>query len=131
MKINIQTLLMTAAITLLTSACGQSTAPAAPAAGAAATPDAQAAATGLALVDFKLTKNAAGKPVLTGNVSNSATQDIARASIDFKLLDDKNNEVGTVTAGVDHLQAKFSWSFEVEILPAGVSSARFVGFRIQ
>jgi hypothetical protein len=131
MKLKLQTLLLATAITLLSSACGKSTAPAAPRAGAAATPEAQATASGLALVDFKLSKNAAGKPVLTGKVSNSAAQKIAHASIDFKLLDDKNNEVGTVTAGVDNLQAKFSWSFEVEVLPAGVASAKFVGFRVQ
>jgi len=131
MKLMGRSFLIAAAIAILVSACGKTEAPIAEAKITNAAPEPVLKDGGLTLVDFKLTKNAAGKPVLKGNVSNAATRKIAHATIDFKLLDAKNKEVGTATAAVDNLEAQFSWSFEVEILPAGVTSAKFAGFKTQ
>jgi hypothetical protein len=121
--------LIATAIALLGSACGKADAPVAAGKVADAAPEPVLKDGGLTLVDFKLTKNAAGKPVIKGNIDNVATKKIAHASIDFKLLDAKDKELGTATAAVDNLEAKFSWSFEVEVLPPGVSSAKFAGFK--
>jgi len=129
MKRALRTFLITAAIAALVSACGKADAPVAESKVTNAAVEPVLKDGGLTLGDFKLTKNAAGKPVLKGEVSNVATRKIAHASIDFKLLDAKDNEVGTATAAVDNLEAKFSWSFEVEVLPAGVVSAKFAGFK--
>jgi hypothetical protein len=131
MKLHLKTILLAATLALLGSACGKASAPGAEATIPSAAPQAALKDGGLTLVDFKLAKNAAGKPVLQGNVSNAATQKIAHAAIDFKLFDAKDNELGTATASVDNLEAKFSWSFEVEVLPAGVASAKFAGFKIR
>ena len=131
MKLFVKTFLIAAAIATFVSACDKPDAPGAETKATSAVPEPVLKDGGLTLVDFKLTQNAAGKPALKGNVSNVATRKIAHASIDFKLLDAKGNEVGTATAGVDNLEAKFSWSFEVEILPPGVSSAKFAGFKTQ
>jgi hypothetical protein len=127
----LRTFLVASAIALLGSACGKADAPGAQAKATNAAPEAALKDGGLTLVDFKLAKNAAGKPVLKGNVGNAATRKFAHVSAEFKLLDAKDNEVGTAIAGVDNLEAKFSWSFEVEVLPAGVTSAKFAGFKTQ
>ena len=129
MKLFVKIFLIALALAALASACGKAGAPGAETTNAA--PEPVLVDGGLTLVDFKLTNNAAGKPVLKGNVSNVATRKIVHASIDFKLLDTKDNEVGTATAAVDNLEAKFSWSFEVEVFPAGVTSAKFAGFKTQ
>ncbi len=131
MDLLLKSFLIAAAAAALLCACGKTDAPGAETKVAEAAPEPVLKDGGLTLIDFQLTKNAAGKPVLKGNVGNVATRKIAHASIEFKLLDAKGNEVGTATAAVDNLEAKFSWSFEVEVLPPGVTSAKFAAFKTQ
>ena len=123
-------ILMAAALSVLSSGCGKQNAQA-PAKPASTTPAAQATpvnAEGLSLLDFTITKNQAGKSVLKGNVSNTTTRKLDRATVEFKLFDKTGNEVGTAMASVDNLGARFSWSFEVEIQPQDAASAKLVGF---
>lgn len=131
MKLQLKSILIVITLALLSGACGKAGAPGAETKVAKAAPEAVLKDGGLTLIDFKLTKNTAGKPVVQGNVSNAATQKIARAAIEFKLFDAKDKEVGTAIASVDNLEAKFSWVFEVEVLPAGVTTAKFASFKIQ
>lgn len=124
------TLLMATALIVLISGCGKQSAPP-PAAPASTAPAAQVTpinTEGLTLLDFTITKNQAGKSVLKGNVSNSTTRKLDHATVEFKLFDKTDNEVGTATASVDNLGARFSWSFEVEIQPQDAASAKLVGF---
>lgn len=121
------TLLMAAAISALSSGCGKQS-DQAPANTKTAEQAAQTNAEGLSLLDFTITKNQAGKSVLKGNVSNSTTRKLDHATVEFKLFDKTDNEVGTAMASVDNLGARFSWSFEVEIQPQDAASAKLVGF---
>lgn len=82
----------------------------------------------LILLDFKIDKNEAGKPVLKGHVSNTSPYKIAYATATFKLFDKKGRVIGTSTASVDDLKAKFSWTFQVEIVQEGAVSAKLAGF---
>jgi hypothetical protein len=126
------TLLMATALCVIISGCGKQSAPP-PAAPASTAPAAAAPATpinaeGLSLLDFTISKNQAGKSVLKGNVSNSTPRKLDHATVEFQLFDKTGKEVGTATASVDNLGARFSWSFEVEIQPQDAASAKLVGF---
>ena len=125
-------ILMAIAITALSSGCTKKAAP--PPAPASTQPAAQASAPPpasaevLSLLDFRIAKNEAGKTVLIGNVSNSSLTKIDRATVTFSILDKSGNEIGTTMASVANLNARFSWTFEVEIAPAGAASAKLIGF---
>ena len=121
------TLLMATALIVLISGCGKQSAPA-PASTAPAAQVTPINTEGLTLLDFTITKNQAGKSVLKGNVSNSTTRKLDHATVEFKLFNKTDNEVGTAMASVDNLGARFSWSFEVEIQPQDAASAKLVGF---
>ncbi len=128
-------ILMVAALTLVSSGCSKQSAPpaTAPAEGKPAAVQAAApvSADVLSLVDFKITKNQAGKSVVKGSVSNSSSQPIMHATAEFKLFDKGGKEIGSAMASVDNLGAKFSWNFEVEFTPENAASAKFSGFTVK
>jgi hypothetical protein len=82
----------------------------------------------LTLLEFKIVKNQAGKPVLKGSISNATPQTIKLATATFTLFDKKGVEIGTSIATVDNLEPRFAWTFEAQILQEGVASAKFAGF---
>jgi len=82
----------------------------------------------LTLVDFKIEKNQSGKLVVKGNATNSSTNKIPYAIATFKLLDKNNKEIGETSAGVNNLEAQFSWAFEAPIAEGSATSATFAGF---
>ncbi len=82
----------------------------------------------LTLLEFKIAKNQAGKPVLKGSISNASPQTIKLATATFTLFNKKGVEIGTSIATVDNLEPGFAWTFEAQILQEGVASAKFAGF---
>ncbi len=82
----------------------------------------------LSLLEFKIVKNQAGKPVLKGSISNTSPQTIKLATATFTLFNKKGVEIGTSIATVDNLEPKYAWTFETQILQEGVASAKFAGF---
>jgi len=82
----------------------------------------------LKLLEFKIAKNQAGKPVLKGSISNTSPQTIKLATATFTLFNKRGVEIGTSIATVDNLEPGFAWTFEAQILQEGVASAKFAGF---
>jgi len=82
----------------------------------------------LKLLEFKIAKNQAGKPVVKGSISNASPQTIKLATATFTLFNKKGVEIGTSIATVDNLEPGFAWTFEAQILQEGVASAKFAGF---
>lgn len=128
-------ILLATVVLLLGSGCAKEDVPpaAAPAeAPVAAKPIAVApppvSAEALSLLEFKIVKNQAGKPVLKGSISNASPQTIKLATATFTLFDKKGVEIGTSVATVDNLEPGFAWTFEAQILEEGVASAKFAGF---
>ena len=128
-----QTILLAASIAIISSGCTKKTPTPPPAASTqpAAQQSVAANTEALTLLDFRIEKNEAGKTVLRGNIGNSATTKIDHAAATFKVFDKAGNEIGTATAGVDNLNARFSWTFEVEIVQEGADSARLVAITAQ
>lgn len=128
---SLRLIMMATAISLTGSGCTKEDAPPAVApvsAKPAVAESPPASADALSLLDLKMAKNQAGKPVLRGSISNSSPHRIKYATATFKLFDKKGREIGTSTASVDDLEAKFAWTFEVEIMQEGAVSAKFAGF---
>jgi hypothetical protein len=128
---SVRSILLATAILLLGSGCAKEDVPPA-AAPAAAKPivvlPPPVSAEALTLLEFKIGKNQAGKPVLKGSISNATPQTIKLATATFTLFDKKGVEIGTSIATVDNLEPRFAWTFEAQILQEGVASAKFAGF---
>ena len=125
--------LLAAGMLLLAGACSRDEAPPPPAdvpakAITPAAPPPPVSTDGLKLLDLKIVRTAAEKLVLKGSISNSSPTKITLATASFALFDRKGREIGTAVATVDNLEAKFAWTFEVQILQEGVASAKFAGF---
>lgn len=128
---SLRPILLATAVLMLGSGCAKEDAPPA-AVPAVAKPIAVAPPPvnpeALTLLEFKIAKNQAGKPVLKGSISNTSQQTIKLATATFTLFNKKGVEIGTSIATVDNLEPKFAWTFEAQILQEGVASAKFAGF---
>ncbi len=111
---SIRSILLATALLLLANGCAKEDVPPA-AAPVAAEPMVVApppvSAEALKLLEFKIVKNQAGKPVLKGSISNGTPQTIKLATATFTLYNKKGVEIGTSTATVEQSGSRIRLDF--------------------
>lgn len=78
----------------------------------------------LSISDLKIMTTSNGKLVVHGATNNASGKKYSRVDLEINLFDKEGASLGTTAAGVDNLEAGFTWSFDAEITQRTAVSAK-------